>query len=116
VPLVERDRLNGGDFDDDIERLPPLGRQVQEVGDVIVDAAVREPGPAPPDGGRRDVERGDVVATSSELLGVITDTAADDERSAFGGEAKRVQPGDDLRARGQGGPGQLAQVRADRPV
>jgi len=80
---VERGRecLHRDALEHEVERLPPVCRRVEQVGDYVVHRRVREPLPRHADGGGRDVERRRVEPEPRDVFGVHAETGAHHERA-----------------------------------
>src|SRR5262245_16421789 len=75
---IRRQRLDRLALHDQVVRLCPGRRRVEQVGRDVVDARVRIPRPRGAYGRLRDVERDGVVAESGDELRVVSEPAADD--------------------------------------
>jgi len=83
---VERDRhrLDREALHDEVERVVPLGRRIEQVGGPVLDDGAWEARARRRDRRRRDVEGDDIEAALGDELGVGAQSAADDERAAPG--------------------------------
>jgi hypothetical protein len=94
---------------------PPVG-QFEHVGGVVVHRGPREAPAAPGDRRWGEVEGGHPVASAAQLLGVVTETATDNQGPLPTDRRLPVEPGDEVGMRPQPGPRDPLQVVADRGV
>ena len=92
-PEPGRQDLQGVGLEDEIEAPGPLLGRGEQVRLDVPDARVGEPVPTPAQRRRCDVERGHRTTSLGQILGVIAETASNDQAAgAFDAEAAPMMP------------------------
>src|SRR5215467_13340407 len=98
--------LDGVDLHDEVEGAPPRDGRVQQVARGVVDWRAREAAACAVDRGGGDVEGDDAEAEARDELGVVAETAADDQGGTAGAAQRTVSgPPHQVRVGGEAGPG-----------